>query len=405
MKALVLGLGISGKAAAKFLRDHGYAVTCVDDRAAVLSQLELANVEKKISSEISDLSSFDLFVPAPGIPRTHPLYVAAKNAKLEIAGELELALRQLQGKYCIAVTGTNGKTTVVKLIEHVLCQLGFKARALGNVGEPLIDHIDDATHLVIELSSFQLETMKTQSFDVGIILNITEDHLDRYLNFEEYAQTKCHLQQCLKKGGELIVHETVAPFLQPPYTSYTFMEEMPVGAPHDRANATAAFLAVKKLGISCQDFLSALQTFVKPAHRIEFVASVGKVNYYNDSKATNVDAAVKALEAMQTPVVLLAGGVDKGGSYEPLLAFKDKIKQIFVFGQSGEKIEAALKDSFAISRCQTLDEAVKRASQSAKPGETVLLAPCCSSYDQFRSYAHRGEVFRSIVSQLKEKIT
>ncbi len=394
-KALVLGMGASGKAAARVLQKEGWELLCVDDK-------EPGWVT---SSEVQSVKGFDLFVPAPGVPRTHPLYVSALAEKLEIAGEMELALRHLKDHFCIAVTGTNGKTTVVKLIEHVLNCNGHSAVALGNVGDVLIDYLDrkkPGEILVIEVSSFQLETLHTKAFDVGLILNITEDHLYRYTSFTEYAQTKCHLERYLKSGGRLIVYEEVAKQFAKefdlPYEVYRGEEIGEVKAAHDRENATAAYLAVKQW-VSRESFCRALETFAKPAHRIEFVACIGGVDYYNDSKATNVDAVVRALEAMPSRVLLLAGGVDKGGTFAPLKAFKEKVKEIFAFGESREKIVHELGGDFLVTRCEGMQEALERAKERALDGEVVLLSPGCASFDAFKNYAHRGEEFKKFVNR------
>lgn len=394
-QACVLGMGASGKAAAHFLQQRGFVVTCVDDDPTIGC----------LATQKLKMEEFDLFVPAPGVPRTHSLYLAAKKAGVEIAGEMELALRELKGHRCIAVTGTNGKTTVVKWMEALLNGAGIAARALGNVGEVLLDYLSyekEGEVLIIEVSSYQLETLHQRVFDLGFILNITEDHLSRYDSFDEYAKVKCHLEKCMR--GFLHVYSQVARqfghHLHRPYEIYEIDSVVKTGrwtAAHDLENATAVWRLAQFFGISAENFCRALDSFEKPAHRIEYVTEINGVAYYNDSKATNVDAVLKALSAMNGPVILLAGGVDKGGSFAPLLVFKERISRILAFGQCRDKIAKELGALIPVEICGHMQEATERAHLLAKRGENVLLSPGCSSFDSFKNYAHRGDEFKKIV--------
>ncbi len=397
--ACVLGMGISGKAAARYLEKLGFSVTRVDDDPTLgLSPQEIA------------IENFSLFVPSPGVPRTHLLYVAAKRCGVEMSSEMELGLCLLKDHICIAVTGTNGKTTVVNWIKQLLQRAKIPAQILGNDALPLLDYLEQEKKeevLIIEVSSFQLETMRQKTFDLGFILNITEDHLYRYRDFAEYGQVKCHLQNLVR--GKLYVYEKVlsdfrkelAPSLEShlleTYSIDPTIQTERFTATHDLENATAVWQVARYFGISHPDFLAALDCFVKPAHRLEYVAAINGVTYYNDSKATNVDAQLKALGAMTEPVVLLAGGVDKGGSFLPLVSFKEKIRCIFAFGQCREKMAEQLKDALPVEVCTDMQEAVAKAKLFARSGETILLSPGCSSFDSFKNYAHRGEEFRKII--------
>lgn len=377
MKALVLGLGISGQSAVKFLEKRGYTVVGVDDKTA--------------PKEFSTLKDFDLFVPSPGIPRTHPLYQMAKNESIPIAGDVELALRECK-QPCIGVTGSNGKTTTVKMIEHCLNLCGKTARAVGNVGDPIADYIGGDKILVVELSSYQLETLTAKVFDVGLILNISENHLDRYEDFEAYARAKIQLEHCIKPEGKFYIHSSVDPKLfQKPFLEYR-------GENHD-----AAYLACSYFGIDSRAFDAAVSSFVKPPHRIEFVATIDGISYYNDSKGTNISAIVKALEVIGKEVVLIAGGQDKGLNFTPLCAHKNQLSSVVVYGEAREKIANALKPEMDVHIVVTLQEAVNCARELVKKNGTVLFSPGCASFDAFKNYAERGEAFRKYVKTFSKE--
>ncbi len=372
MKILVLGLGISGQSAREFLEERGHTVVGIDD-----------DLHRE---KIEDMSSFDLFVPSPGVAQTHPLYLKAKEYQIPIKGEMQLALEEVT-QLCIGVTGTNGKSTVVKMIAHCLNQCGKKARAVGNIGEPLtryVSHLDEI--LVVELSSYQLETVTAKSFDVGIILNIAEDHLDRYAFFEDYAKAKTHLQFCIKEKGKFFVHKSI------PSTLFSTPCDLFSGQ-----NEEAAFLVCARFGIDRPSFLHALSSFVKPEHRLEFVGKIDGVAYYNDSKATNVSAVIHALKTVDGSVVLIAGGRDKGLNFEPLGKLKTQLASVVVFGEAREKIANALKHRVDVHVMETLHDAVAMAKQLAKGKSTVLFSPGCASFDGFKNYAERGEAFKRLV--------
>jgi UDP-N-acetylmuramoylalanine--D-glutamate ligase len=282
--------------------------------------------------------------------------------------------------------------------------------------------------MVVELSSFQLETMRTSVVDIGIVLNITPDHLDRYASMEEYAKAKCHLQDVIKLSGSFWVHNDIARdferLLKSPYWTYgtdsrctlwTDRKALMSGekietilpiryriwGDHESENTLAAWIVCKKLGVDPSAFLAALESFKKPAHRMEFVTCIKGVNYFNDSKGTNLNATMKAVEAMPGKVILIVGGVDKGASYQPWKKiFAGKVKQVLALGQASLKIAQELSPEFEVEVVPTLKEAVLRASELATLGESVLLSPGCSSYDMFRDYAHRGDEFKKFVEEI-----
>jgi UDP-N-acetylmuramoylalanine--D-glutamate ligase len=410
LKTLIIGLGVSGKAVAVFLLSLGKEVIGVDRNPSAVS----AEVSFPVfSDDVSfDFSEIEQVIVSPGISRDHPLYKEALRLGIEVIGELEFALRNMKGRF-IGVTGTNGKTTVTLLIEHQLRSCGILAQALGNIGIPLISHCLSSKLeeiFVIELSSYQLETMSTPVFESGVILNITPDHLDRYNSIHEYALAKCRLQLCLKPGGFFYVNGDVlsqyGDFLDKRnVTRYDLLENFEKGLSKiDLANAAAAWAIVKEYGVTFDQFVQALKTFKKPPHRIEFVAEIDGVSYYDDSKGTNVDAVLSAVDALHGNIVLIAGGVDKGFSYTGWkTGFCNKVKKIIVIGQAADKMMKELSDDFEMKKVDSLCSAVKEAALSAKEGEIVLLSPGCSSFDMFISYAHRGKEFKRHVYDLQER--
>lgn len=418
-RAFILGLGVSGKAALRFLSQKGVQVVVHDDQL----NPSFADV---------DFKEFDAFIPSPGIPLSHPLYQKALASGIEIIGEAELGLRELKEHRCIGVTGTNGKTTVVTLIEHVLNCSGHKAKSLGNVGNSLVEYAQNKEFqdiVIAELSSFQIESMKSQVLDWALILNISPNHLDRHLTFEEYVHAKCRIEHCMKTKGKLYVHEDVwlkfsQYFDRKPMTfgisaaadystdkivikkgetSVCFLpENYKKKGMHESENVLAAWLILQDF-VSVKQFIDALGTFSKPPHRIEFVATINGITYFNDSKSTNTDSVIKAINAMEGPVILIAGGKDKNISFKPLNAVKDKVRKILAIGSNKEKIHDELQEEFTIEKLASLEEAVQRASQVAVAGDHVLLSPGSSSFDMFSNYAHRGEEYKHYVHHLEER--
>lgn len=276
------------------------------------------------------------------------------------------------------------------MIEHCLNLCGKKARAVGNVGEPIADYIGGEEILVVELSSYQLETLTARVFDVGLILNITENHLDRYDSFDDYARAKVRLENCIKPEGKLYIHSSV---------DHTLFLKSHLD--YQGENEEAAFLACSNFGVDRNAFNQALSSFVKPPHRIEFVANIKGVSYYNDSKATSIAAMIKALEVIGKEVVLIAGGQDKGLNFGPLCSYKNQLSSVVVYGEAREKIANALKAVVDVHVAVTLQEAVLCAKRLVKKDGTVLFSPGCASFDAFKNYAERGEAFRRFVKELK----
>jgi UDP-N-acetylmuramoylalanine--D-glutamate ligase len=435
---LVLGLGASGRAAAEFLLGHQASVVGIDaDLALLQTSVELCRLKSlglrvQHESEPIDWGCVERLVLSPGVSWKHPICRDAKEKGIAVTGEIELALPYFH-RPLIAVTGTNGKTTVTLLVEHILNASGIKAKALGNVGTALCAYLtnpESADVFVVELSSYQLETMHTQVFDAAVLLNITPDHLDRYEGMEDYAKVKCHLQRLMKDSAPLFVQSQAAStfghLLSSSHYQTFGMEKgsdlwtdqsvlfyreniaciLPLDyremGRHDCENALAAWALCRPFSISNAHFCNALATFRKPPHRIEFVRQVGGISFYDDSKGTNVDAVIQAVMAMKGPVILIVGGVDKGASYFLWKEhFAGKVKKIIAIGQAAAKIYSELHPYFNIKLADTLSSAVEAAVIEAERGDFVLLSPGCSSFDMFRDYAHRGEEFQRYVDMIQ----
>lgn len=436
-KVLVIGMGLSGRSAAQFLMMHGAKVQGVDrDEKLLQTHPEIQEmVQKGLTVRVDHAShacgEFDLLVLSPGVPPTHPLVQDAQQKGLPVIGEIELGCRIAKNPM-LGITGTNGKTTVTLLVTHVLEQCGCPARALGNVGAPFTKELltlPSDVSIVLELSSYQIETLYQPVLETGIILNITPDHLDRYGTMEAYAKAKCDLQRCIIPGGFLYIEERAwdgygylltnerIRLYGYSETSYIFTDlisvfregkkafELPPSLKgrksHDLENLLAAYALCAEKGIAGEDFINAFQCFKKPAHRIEFVQEHLGVRYYDDSKGTNLDAVIRAVQSLDAPIVLIAGGVDKGAPYTPWIQeFKNKVKLICAIGQAAGKMREQIAPQIPVMIFDSLDEAVRQAAGLAVSGDIVLLSPGCSSFDMFKDYAHRGEEFKRIVHQL-----
>lgn len=391
MNVLVLGYGISGKSAEALLQAEGHSVTAVD---------------RKNGTDRADLSleGFSLVILSPGVPPTHPIVVRAKEQKIEVIGEIELGARRLKNR-CFGITGANGKTTTVLLTTHILNKAGKKARALGNVGDPFSKYAIDADKneiLIVELSSFQLETLEAKFLEAAIVLNITPNHLDRYLGMNEYAEAKARIGKCLKDPNNLFISKQVETEFGHLFKGARNFEveckieesyidlEMP-----SKQSIQAAFLLCKRCGVTDSDFLEGLKSYKSAPHRIEWVAKIDGVPYYNDSKSSNVHSVMHAVEKLKGPIVLIAGGLHKGSSYKPWVdCFRGKVKKMIAYGQAAELMELELKNYFPVQKVGPLSDAVQIARTMAENGDTVLLSPGCSSYDQFENYERRGDAFK-----------
>jgi len=440
----IVGMARSGMAAAEFLWKRGARVTLSDSRpaSALESEIRFLN-ERDIRYEAGGHSmelfdSVDLVVVSPGVPLSLPVLRHAAQMGKTLISEIELASRYLRGKV-IAITGTNGKTTTTTLIGEILRTGGFPVQVGGNIGTPLISLVESSaedTWSVVELSSFQLEAMPTFRPEIAVILNITPDHLDRYVSFEAYAQTKLnifenqvssdfavlnHDDQNLQKaagkirsqvfwfsGSHQVQCGTHAVAGQIVFKSGTMSEqvmtcdEVPLKGRHNIENAAAAITAARLAGISSSSVARGIRNFKAVEHRLEPVAEINGVHFFNDSKATNVDATIKALEAFESGVILILGGRDKGGDFKVLSnLLRERAKSVILLGEASDKIRTQLSGTVPIAQAHSMDDAVKLGLQQALPGNTVLLAPACASFDMFQNYEHRGREFKAAVARLQ----
>lgn len=399
---LVVGLGVSGRAAVALLKKKGANVVTVDEKSGP-RKFPLDNV--------------DLIVTSPGVPWDHPELKKARVRGLPIWGELELGWRFARPSKTVAITGTNGKTTTTALIGWLLKKNRRPVVVGGNIGAPLsglVDKMGPKTNLVLEVSSYQLESHQTFHPNVGLVLNITPDHLARHKTMAGYAQAKGKIFQhmrnsdvavlngqdswCRKLGRPLKIKKVFFP--NPKLKRLAKAVRLP--GRHNLENAMAASAAALALGLSEHEIKRGLSTFQGVKHRIQLIRILRGVQYINDSKATNVDSTSVALEACTKPIHLILGGEHKGSPYTPLKALiKKKVREILTVGEAHPKILKDLKGVVPIVSCKTMGRAVKTAAASARAGDTVLLSPACASFDQYRNYEHRGDHFISLVSRLK----
>ena len=382
MKALVIGLGKSGRGAAKLLLKQGYTVYAVDRIPQKMEGVTVCLESEEIRADLVVLSS--------GVPQSHP------QAKGRVMGEAELAIRALKNKM-VGITGTNGKTTVTLLVTHVLNASGIRARALGNVGFSLAEYAcdpDPKEVLVVELSSYQLETLETVAFDVGLITNITPDHLDRYPSFEAYRDTKLRLKDLIRDGGTFIGEGDS-------YLQLTKNERYwRLIGPH---TVCMAWKICRVFDITWESFNTALVTFNKPPHRMEIVDTVEGITFINDSKGTNIESVMYGVNQVEGSVFLIAGGQSKGNSFKKWKKpFTQKVKGIFAIGETALQIEKELGDAIPTLCCESLRVAVDKARHAAHAGDTVLFSPGCASFDQFRDYEERGEMFKKIIREVRK---
>jgi len=440
---LVVGLGLSGVGVARFCAERRARVTVNDIRTADALGGALSQLPGSVQTVLGDhpeplFTGADLIVISPGVPSL-PALEAARAAGVPILGEIELAVRHLFGEL-IAVTGTNGKSTTTSWIGEMLAGLGRPLFVGGNLGVPLIEAAaTDAAGpegvAVAEVSSFQLETCDTLRPKVALLLNLAEDHLDRYDTMAQYAQTKARIFAAQTDGDWAVVNGD-----QPGCADLTasmrarvlrFSVTRPVdhgaclsgddialripGQPevilataairlvgrHNLENAMAAALAASVVGASSDQIQAALDTFGGLPHRMQLVGEQSGVRFYNDSKATNVSAVAGSLSGFPGPYVLVAGGRHKGSPYTPLRAvLANRARGLVLLGEAADLLAADLAGVAPIHRAGSLDEAVRMAADLAEPGEAVVLSPACSSYDMFTNFEKRGEAFAAAVAHL-----
>ncbi len=446
-RVLVVGLGKSGVASALFMKERGARVTVSDTKSGDELRNEIpVLLDHGITVETGGhgdrtFRGQDLIVVSPGVPVDAPPLVQARSLGESVIGEIELAAQFLPGPI-VAITGSNGKTTTTTLTGEIMTAGGFPALVGGNIGTPAISLADRAkpdTVIVLEISSFQLETVRAFRPKVAVVLNVTPDHLDRHRTFEIYTDAKARIfenqqpddfavlnaddptcvamagrtraqvfwfsrlkevqQGAWIKDGNIVFRDKKG------QRELLQVSDIPLKGAHNLENVLAAACAGILMGCAPEKIRQAVHDFKAVEHRLEFVATIGGVDYYNDSKATNVDATIKALESFPANIHLILGGKDKGSDYTVLNdLLRQRVKRVYTIGAAAAKIEvqivSAKNGGPEVVHAETLENAIRKAHASAMAGDVVLLAPACASFDQFKSYEHRGKAFKEIVHSL-----
>ena len=444
-KVLVVGLGKSGLSVSRWLSQVGATVTVSDikekenlDEALVNEILKLGVTLETGGHKRETFLSSDMIVVSPGVPLDLEALTASREKGIPVLGEMELAARQLDIPL-VAVTGTNGKSTTTSLLGDMLKNAGFRVFVGGNIGTPLMDYVTGdvtADLAVVEVSSFQLDTIETFCPSVSLLLNISPDHLDRYPNYGAYVQSKLRIFENQGPGQYAVINDDDEVLSQweprggfstlryglgkkknrrafidgkklivsiPGRTPHAFnLDRFRLPGRHNVENLMAGVLAGLVLNIEPVIIQETIDHFKGLAHRLELVRRIRGVTFYNDSKATNVDAALNSINSFDRPVILIAGGRHKGGDYLPLVkAAKGRVKKAILMGESQNILAESFKDIIPFTLAEDMMDAVSQAFSAAQRDDVVLLAPACSSFDMFRDYGQRGTVFKEAVERLK----
>ncbi len=441
---LVVGLGTTGESVCRFLLNRGARVKVSESRS--YSELgamaeEWARRGVQIETGGHNLASFldaDLIVTSPGIPEL-PVFKAASQRGKKIISEIELAYWYIRGRI-VGITGSNGKSTVASLTFHILKNAGFNALLAGNIGTPLISLAESGgkdTVYVTELSSFQLSRIDSFSVSVAVMLNFSPDHIDWHKNFANYIDAKLNLLRALDPGGSAVLNRDDPRVWRERGEAeakiYGFsrehgplpgcwlekewiyldtgtperclpVAEIPLPGIHNQENVMASALTARLLGVSLPSIRKGIKDFQGLEHRLEQVRMLDDIEFYNDSKATNVDASLKSIQSFKRPIIIIMGGRDKGSDFSRLKPeITNRARHIILLGESQEKIRRALNDEVSAETAADMEEAVKKSFQAAHPGDIILLAPACTSFDMFDDFEHRGRVFKQEVRKLKSK--
>lgn len=448
-KILIIGLGKSGLGAISPLIDNGAILSVYDKKniedidKEVIELFTQNNIESFLGREPENMKVYDLLIISPGVPLDLKFISEARDLGIEIIGELELAYQFSKGKF-VAITGTNGKTTTTTLLGEIFKHSGRKTEVVGNIGTPVIGKAlesDEETWFITETSSFQLETISSFHPVVSVLLNITPDHMDRHKTMEGYGSVKARIFENQNENDYFVVNyddefafsygklskAKVVPFSRKAiliFGCYVLdgnivianqdeeiiqickVNDLKIPGLHNLENALAAAAASYFAGVDTKSIAESLMSFEGVAHRLEFVREYHKVRYINDSKGTNPDASIKAIEAIDGNIILIAGGYDKGSTFETFIgSFNGKVKKMILLGKTGPFIKQTAEEmGFAeIQMAKDMDQCVEFAFQSAVPGDSVLLSPACASWDMYKCFEDRGEHFKKCVMNLGEK--
>lgn len=433
-RVLIVGYGVTGASVARFLasRDIGFDVAdeCDEDTAQTLAVSLGCQVHTRF--ELSLFSDYSLLVLSPGVPRAHSAVAAALEAGIEVIGDIELFAGVVEVPV-IAVTGSNGKSSVVTWVAQVLQSAGIKALACGNIGQPALDSLNESADVIIlELSSYQLESTRSLKPLVATVLNISDDHLDRYTDIEHYAAVKRSIYQGAGHCVANLDDERTWPDVDTAGCDYFTLatddankarwhrslkegvlwlcdehyallpqSELSVPGDHNAANALAVLALIEALAIPFTALQEGLTSFSGLPHRTEFLGEHAGVRWYNDSKGTNVDACIKAIRAMPGPVVLIAGGISKDADFTPMRrVLEEQVRVMVLIGRDRDVMAKQLADSTTILKADSLRDAVALCRQQAQSGDAVLLSPACSSFDMFRNFEDRGMQFAAAVEEV-----
>jgi UDP-N-acetylmuramoylalanine--D-glutamate ligase len=455
IKALVIGLGDTGASCVRWLLEHDATVRATDTREEPphAQHLREAFPEVKLSLggfQSADIDWADLVVVSPGVALATPAIQQAIAAGKEVMGDVELFARAIRGSNSkvIAITGSNGKSTVTSLVGHLCSAVGLDTVVAGNIGLPVLEALDNRETInkdpdvwVLELSSFQLETTSSLQPDSATVLNISQDHMDRYASLEDYAAAKARIfagngVQVLNLDDAAVMAmalpgraistfsigmDTSAAQTAEPAAQLVFgltqrkerlwlaegeeallpVDKLPIAGLHNAANALAALALCRAIGLPYDGLVPALKTFQGLPHRVQRVTEIAGRTFYDDSKGTNVGATAAALLGFDVPVVLIAGGDGKGQDFSPLQNAVKQARAVVLIGRDAPLIETAIGDACPLHHAASMPEAVAKAFALSQPGDAVLLSPACASWDMFRNYAHRAEVFIAAVHTLE----
>ena len=447
---LIIGLGASGVSMAKFLRSKGKKVIATDlDESKTKIADELNKLGVKTQIGFHDQQTFnqaEVMVPSPGVPLNNKFIKTALSNGVALTGELDI-FTTYNKLPIIAITGTNGKTTVTTLIGDIIKQSSMTPFVGGNIGIPLIEHLMSKKKvdiIVAEISSFQLDISKNFKPDVGVLLNISQDHLDRYENFKEYQNSKWSIFKNQTSSDTAVINQSIQEFdeisqaLKSKLISFSSDKIMftrknrfdkcnakiasnsitintrkhnheistdnlkELSGTHNRENIAAAALACLSAGVEFNDIIKGINTFKNLSHRVEFIKTIKGISFYNDSKATNTDAVIRAIECFKNNIILILGGREKGTNFSELIShIKKSVKSIIALGETSRTVKNTFEQICPVKIVQTMKDGVQAAFDAALKNDIVLLSPACASFDMYDSYAHRGEDFINCVNDLK----